>query len=81
MQELEMQLLKMWEDAGIKAIYKYKNRINAFREPLFNIELFNDLTYKMFKDVEDTANNADCLYVDYAVSVEELIQNRYTEER
>jgi hypothetical protein len=57
MRELELLLLKMWAEFGIEYIYKYKNRIHVYkREGLIRYELFCDLTYRMFTDVEDTAN-------------------------
>jgi hypothetical protein len=74
--ELELLLLKMWAYSGIKEIYKYKNRIKAFREPLTNIELFYDLTCHLFKDVEDIANHKDSSPDEYKVSIESLIKSR-----
>jgi hypothetical protein len=74
--ELELSLLKMWAESGIKEIYKYKNRIIAFRESLTNIELFNDLTCQAFKDVEDIANHKHSIPEEFKVSIESLIQNR-----
>ncbi|MFF2532182.1 hypothetical protein ACFVS2_25065 [Brevibacillus sp. NPDC058079] len=76
MNELELLLLQMWADFGIEEIYKYKNRIKAFREPLTNIELFTDLTHQLFKDVEDIANHKGSVPDDYKVSVKSLIKGR-----
>lgn len=44
MRELELLLLKMWAENGVEEVYKYKNRIQEFREPLNDIELFYDLS-------------------------------------
>ncbi|KAF6565286.1 hypothetical protein G9G63_08995 [Paenibacillus sp. EKM202P] len=76
MNELELLLLKMWEDCGIEQIYKYKNRINAYRESLPNRELFYDLTYQLFKDVEDIADYEHSSPEEYKVEVESLIKSR-----
>lgn len=73
---LELLLLNMWLDNGIKDIYKYKNRINAFQYSLTNIELFNDLTYLAFTDLEDIANHRYSIPEDFKVSVEDLIEKR-----
>ncbi|MEK5060988.1 MULTISPECIES: hypothetical protein [unclassified Paenibacillus] len=79
MKELEILLLKMWEDFGIEYIYKYKNRIKVYRrEGLVSYELFCDLTCgTMFTDVEDTANGDDLYAEDCKVSVKVLIERRY----
>lgn len=76
--DLELQLLKMWSNAGVEEIYKYKNRIKEFRRPgLTRFELFYDLTSgTMFKDVKDTANGDELYAEDCKVSVESLIKNR-----
>lgn len=76
--DLELQLLKMWSNAGVEEIYKYKNRIKEYRRPgLTKFELFYDLTSgTMFKDVEDTANGDELYAEDCKVSVESLIKNR-----
>lgn len=76
LKELELLLLKMWEETGIKEIYKYKHRIKHFREPLTNIELFLDMTYCLFQDVEDIANHRDSCPEDYKVTVASLIEAR-----
>lgn len=76
MNELEMLLLKLWKNNGILEIYKYKGRIVAFREPLTNMELFNDVTMQLFSDVEDIANHKHSTPEEYKVNVEQLIQNR-----
>lgn len=76
MKELELSLLMMWKENGVEEIYKYKQRIKHFREPLPNLELFWDLTYKMFQDVDDIANYSDSIPEDCKISVEKLIQNR-----
>ncbi|ADO59567.1 hypothetical protein [Paenibacillus polymyxa] len=76
MKELELMLLNMWSECGIEEIYKYKNRIKAFKEPLLNIELFYDLTYRLFSDVEDIANHEDSCPKNYKLSVNALIQSR-----
>ncbi|MEY8695953.1 hypothetical protein AB9M90_15450 [Bacillus safensis] len=75
--DLELSLLKMWEEYEIKDIYKYKNRVKAFRgENLSNFELFNDLTHIMFKDIEDIANHRDYIAEDHKASTAMLIRNR-----
>lgn len=76
MKELELLLLKMWAENGVKEIYKYKNRVKEYRAPLTNIELFYDITYNMFPDVEDTANDRNLTAEDVKVSIETLIKNR-----
>ncbi|AJS61594.1 hypothetical protein UB51_16845 [Paenibacillus sp. IHBB 10380] len=77
MNELELLLLKMWAEFGIEYIYKYKNRIKVFkREGLVSYELFCDLTYRMFTDVEDIANDDDLYPEDCKVSVTSLIESR-----
>ncbi|MEK4790462.1 hypothetical protein [Bacillus sp. FSL K6-2971] len=77
MKDLELSLLKMWNRYEIKDIYKYKNRIKAFRgENLANFELFNDLTHVMFKDIEDIANHRDSIAEDHKASIAMLIRNR-----
>ncbi|TVX85611.1 hypothetical protein [Paenibacillus agilis] len=73
---LELLLLKMWKDNGISEVFKYKNRIHIYRGDLPSIELFNDLTYRLFQDVEDIAKHADSIPDDYKVSIEELIKVR-----
>ncbi|MGG1880521.1 hypothetical protein ABDI30_23535 [Paenibacillus cisolokensis] len=75
--DLELALLRMWSDAGIKEIYKYKNRIKIYkREGLCRFELFYDLSHAMFTDVEDTANGDDLYADDCKASVEMLIKRR-----
>ncbi len=78
MKELELLLLKMWSNAGVEEIYKYKNRIKEYRRPeLTRFELFYDLTSgTMFTDVKDTANGDDLYAEDCKVSVEDLIKKR-----
>lgn len=77
MNELELLLLRMWQEFGIEYIYKYKNRIKVYqREGLANYELFNDLTHGMFTDVEDTANGDDLYANDCKVSVQTLVDSR-----
>lgn len=77
MKDLELSLLKMWKEYEIKYIYKYKNRIKAWRgENLANFELFNDLTHVMFRDIEDIANSRDYLAEDHKVCVDKLIEVR-----
>ncbi|MCY8549456.1 hypothetical protein MOD25_06000 [Bacillus haynesii] len=76
MKHLETVLLKMWRDNGINEVYKYKNRIKAFREPLKNIELFTDLTHKMFEDIEDISRHKNSTPNDFKVEVDNLIKNR-----
>lgn len=74
---LELALLKLWTEHDFKEIYKYKNRINWYRrEGLARIELFYDVTHRMFADVEDTANGDDLFAEDCKVSVESLIRAR-----
>ncbi|MED3440226.1 hypothetical protein P4393_12245 [Bacillus subtilis] len=78
MRELELLLLKMWAENGVEEVYKYKNRIQDFREPLNNIELFYDLSHgKAFADIEDIANHRDSMPEDYKVNVQVLIENRF----
>ncbi|GIO13554.1 hypothetical protein J19TS2_31090 [Cohnella xylanilytica] len=75
--EIEMALLRMWDKNGIEEIYKYKNRINWYRrEGLARMELFHDITHRMFTDVQDTANGDELFVVDYKVRVEDLILKR-----
>ena len=75
--DIELALLKMWVQNGIEEIYKYKNRINWYRrEGLARIELFNDLTFGMFADLEDTASRNDAYVEDCKVRVEDLIMKR-----
>ncbi|SGI73857.1 Uncharacterised protein [Mycobacterium tuberculosis] len=76
--ELELALLKLWEEAGIREIYKYKNRIKVYkREGLVRYELFCDITCgTMFTDVEDTANGEDLYAEECKVEVKSLIVNR-----
>ena len=75
--EIELSLLKMWAKNGIEEIYKYKNRINWYRrEGLARMELFHDITHRMFTDVQDTANGDELFVVDYKVRVEDLILKR-----
>lgn len=75
--DLELALLKVWSDAGIKEIYKYKNRIKIFKEPhLHHNELFYDLTYRLYQDIEDIANHRISNPEEHKVSVESLIKNR-----
>ena len=76
MRELELMLLEMWAANDIKEVYKYKDRIKAFREPLTNIELFTDLGSQLFKDVEDIASHRPSTAEDFKVSVQTLIENR-----
>lgn len=79
--DLELALLRMWSDAGIKEIYKYKNRIKIYkREGLGRFELFYDLSQAMFTDVEDTANGDDLYAEEYKVSVDMLIKNRISSD-
>lgn len=75
---LELSLLEMWHEQGIKEIYKYKNRIKVYkREGLIRYELFTDLTCGLlFKDVEDTANYQDATPEDFKVRVDVLLTNR-----
>lgn len=74
---LEQSLLEMWQGFGIKEIYKYKNRIKVYkREGLVRYELFTDLTYRLFADVEDTANYHDATPEDFKVRVEDLLSDR-----
>lgn len=75
MKELELMLLKVWKENGVKEIYKYKSRIKFFREPLPNIELFFDMGQKMFRDVEDIANT-DALPEEFKRNIDDLIQLR-----
>lgn len=76
MKDLELMLLNMWKSNDFEVIYKYKNRIKAFREPLVNIELFYDPTYGMFQDVEDIANYEDSTPEDFKRKIDDLIQAR-----
>lgn len=77
MRELELLLLVEWAENGVKEVYKYKNRIKAFRDPLINIELINDLSCgEMFADIDDVANHMDASPADYKVSIATLIENR-----
>lgn len=76
MKNLELMLLNMWKDNGFNIIYKYKNRIKAFREPLVNIELFYDVTQNMFQDVEDIANYDNSAPEDFKKDIGSLIQTR-----
>ncbi|QRV11392.1 hypothetical protein JR311_20435 (plasmid) [Bacillus velezensis] len=77
MRELELLLLVMWAENGVNEVYKYKNRIKAFREPLVNIELINDLSCGgMFADITDVASYKDASPVDYKVSIATLVENR-----
>lgn len=73
MKNLETALLKMWRDNGINEVYKYKNRIKAFREPLKNIELFADLTNRMFEDISHHKNSTPS---DFKIEIDNLIKNR-----
>lgn len=75
--QLELELLKMWDDREIEEIYKYKNRINIYKEEgLTKYTLFYDLTYGMFEDVYDTANDNHTTAEDAKVSVKELLKKR-----
>lgn len=77
MRELELLLLQMWADNRVEEVYKYKNRINWYRrEDLPGIELFHDLTYRLFQDVEDIANYKHSIPEEYKVSVKKLIEDR-----
>ncbi|MEC2352554.1 hypothetical protein P9H15_02455 [Bacillus velezensis] len=77
MRELELLLLVMWAENGVSEVYKYKNRIKAFRDPLVNIELINDLSCGgMFADIDDVANHKNASSVDYKVSIATLVENR-----
>ncbi|URJ76338.1 hypothetical protein MF621_004044 (plasmid) [Bacillus velezensis] len=77
MRDLESLLLMMWAENGVEEIYKYKNRIKSFREPLANIELINDLSCgEMFADINDVASHKDASPVDYKVSISTLVKNR-----
>ncbi|WP_064199690.1 hypothetical protein [Brevibacillus brevis] len=76
MNELELQLLKMWADCGVQEIFKYKNRIKIYRKHLPSIELFYDLSYQLFTDVEDIANYKESIPEEHKVSIESLIQSR-----
>lgn len=76
MKDLELMLLNMWKNNDFEFIYKYKNRIKAFREPLVNIELFYDPTYGMFQDVEDIADYEDSIPEDFKRSINDLIHTR-----
>ncbi|WP_186314849.1 hypothetical protein [Bacillus pumilus] len=82
--DMEAILLKMWSDVGIECIYKYKNRIKAFREPLPSIELLNDVAGLFFSDIEDIANHSNSAPIDFAVRIkdilreqEQILQNEY----
>ncbi|OKP81697.1 hypothetical protein A3842_11070 [Paenibacillus sp. P3E] len=64
----------MWDAAGIEEIYKYKNRIKVFKRPgLVSYELLCDLTYRMFQDVYDTANDDHTTAEEAKVSVKVLL--------
>ena len=73
----EVSLLEMWHNAkSFDKIYKYKNRIMAFRQPLTNIELFYDLSYGMFEEIQDTADGSDYYAEDCAVEIKQLLDKK-----
>lgn len=74
--EFELTLLTLWSQY-YKKIYKYKNRINAFKEPRPNLELFYDINNEYFNELPDIAT-IDCDPEDGAVNISELIANRTT---
>ncbi|MFC3797919.1 hypothetical protein [Cohnella sp. GCM10012308] len=73
--DIELALLQMWERNDIQEIFKYKRRIHYFRERLSNIELFYDLSFVLFADVDDIASK-DITPEEGKVSVAELIRKR-----
>lgn len=76
----EVSLLEMWYNAkSFDKIYKYKNRIRAFRQPLTNIELFYDLSHRMFEEIQDTADGSDYYVKDCAVEIKELLDKKKSE--
>lgn len=75
-QGIELTLLKMWADAGIKEVYKYKYRIKAYRVPFVYFDLLYDPSSRMFTDVEDIANTRDSCPEDGKVSITEMIRKR-----
>lgn len=73
---LEKDLLRHWHEHGVKYVFKYKYRILEYRgEDSRGIELFYDLSYKAFSDMEDVATVED-LPSELKVSVEELMKRR-----
>lgn len=79
--QLEVELLKMWDDRGIEEIYKYKNRINVYKgEDRATITLFYDLTYGLFEDVYDIANDSFTRPDEEKVNVKELLKKRKGEQ-
>lgn len=78
--KFEIYLLEMWHSAkSFDKIFKYKNRIKAFRQPLTNIELFYDITQLMFEELVDTADRDDYYAEDCAISIKELLDKKVSE--
>lgn len=75
--DLERSLLEMWSAAGVEEVFKYKNRILFYkREGLTRTDLFCDLTYCLFPEVEDIANYSEATAEDYKVRVDALLADR-----
>jgi hypothetical protein len=81
--EFELQLLRMWQTAGIYEVYKYKHRVKAYHEQRHNNKLFYDLTNgTLFIDIKDVADGHPSIPYheitpeDCKVSIESLIQTR-----
>lgn len=78
--KFEIYLLKMWSNSkSFEKVYKYKNRIRAFRQPLTDIDLFYDLTYLLFEDIIDTADSNKYYVEDYVIDIDTLLNKRYSE--
>lgn len=76
---LELDLLEMWDKLGVEEIYKYKHRVNIYREDenLARIELIYDLTHGLlFTDLDDIANYSDAYPDECKLVVKEMIESR-----
>lgn len=81
---LEIQLLKYWQQQGIKEIYKYKSMIKwKRREGLVNFMLIEDIAVnKLFLDLLDLASlERDTIVDDVKNTVEELLAARIGDEK
>lgn len=76
--QVETYLLKAWEKAGFKEIYKYKGRIKAFREPLTNLDLLYEPSQELFTDVQDIADFAESSPEQYKIPINFLLAKRST---
>lgn len=76
---LELDLLEMWDKSGVEEVYKYKHRVNIYREDenLASIELIHDLTHGLlFTDLDDIANYRDAYPDECKLEVKEMIESR-----